>query len=117
MGDLNKKAYDCATDNLISDIKHAVDIRAFPISLTAGSKGIIKRGQVIDIADGKFKMHESGGKVNCIVAEGTEYSETDDNVICPVYITGDFNMSALISEVELTDNDIEVFRGLGIFVK
>lgn len=117
MGNLNKKAYESSFDNLISDIKHQVDVRAIPVTLTPGSAGVIKRGQVIDLDEGACKLHTSGGTANCIVAEDTEYGESDSTVTCAVYITGDFNKSAIISDVEITDSDIERLRGLGIFIK
>lgn len=111
-----KKAYEIGSDNLILD-GHPQDVRNIIVDVSGkATDGTVNRGQVIDLTDNVYKEHAEAGDVNCIVAESVEYKATDSSVVVPCYITGSFRKSALSTEVELTDTDVERFRELGIIL-
>ena len=114
---LNKEVYTVNKDNLVYDSSHPIDAKNMPVTVTAGTVGIIRRGQVLDFVEGKYKLHESSGTVSAIVAETISYTAEDTIVAVPAYISGTFRKSACITETELTDSNIEEFRSKGIYLK
>ncbi len=114
---LNSEIYRMEHDTLIADLTHPQDVRMVSVSLTKGAPGTIVRGQVLDLAEGSYICHAEQGTANCIVAENTDYTEADEKVNCPVYVSGTFMESGLVSAVDLTDADVENLRGVGIYVK
>lgn len=114
---LNKKVGEIVPDRLIYDTTHPVDGKNAVVNLDGGSAGVLKRGQVID-CDGKdCRIHAENGKVSYIVAEDTEYSKEDTEVVVQVYTTGSFRYDACIADPALTDADLDSFRSVGIYLK
>lgn len=114
---LFEKVHEEKKDNLIYDYLRLIDSRAVTLTLTGDTAGTVRRGQVIDFDAGRYSLHATGGTANCIVAESTEYAKGDTEVVVPVYISGDFRTSAVLSDVELTDTDTESLRGFGVVLK
>ncbi|MCM1045629.1 MAG: hypothetical protein NC417_08975 [Candidatus Gastranaerophilales bacterium] len=115
---LNKEAYAMGKDKLVYDAKHPIDGAAVRVAISADGSGEIKRGQVLDCADGVYRVHAEGGTVSVIAAEDTSYSPSDDTEITvAVYTSGTFRASEVIADPELTAGDVEVFRAKGIYLK
>jgi len=115
---LNENLGETKPDALIYDFTRPLDGRVVEVEITAGGKGgTLERGQVLDLKDGSYTVHAEGGTANVIVSESTEYSGEDAVVSVPVYISGSFRQSALVSGAELSAGDIEQLRGVGIIVK
>lgn len=116
---LNEKVGNMLYDHLVYDGSHPVDAKNVTVTLTKGTAGTIKRGQVIDFtsADGKYKVHAASGVVNCIAARDAQYTAEDENVVVSAYISGPFRKDALIATPALTAADVETFRTNGIFLK
>ena len=111
-----KKEYEVGSDDLILK-GQPINYANVSVKLTAGSSGVIHRGQVLDrTEDGEYELHTVGGAANCIVETDTEYAEDDDAVIVTVFTTGSFRTTALISDVEITDEDAEMLRDVGIIL-
>lgn len=114
---LNKEVYTVNRDNLIYDSSHQIDAKNISIAVQAGTAGNIKRGQIIDFKDGSYEVHAEGGTVSVIAAETTPYTADDTDISVPVYISGSFRKSECITDVELTEQDVEEFRSKGIYLK
>lgn len=114
---LNKQAYAVERDRLVYDAKHPVDGAAVPVKITAEEDGVIKRGQVLDCADGEYSVHAANGEASVIVAEDTDYAADDTEITVSVYISGSFRASEVIADPELTAGDMEALRGKGIYLK
>lgn len=114
---MNKDAYSVQPDRLIYDGRHPVDAKNVVVSITAEDGGVIKRGQIIDEADGVYKLHAEAGVPSCIAAEDVEYVADDTDVIVPCYITGTYHADAVIASPELTESNVEALRANGIFLK
>ena len=114
---LNKEAYVVEKDKLVYDAKHPIDAAAVRVKITAGESGVIRRGQVLDCAGGVNSVHAADGSVSAIAAEDTSYVTGDTEITVAAYISGTFRASEVIAEPELTDGDIEAFRGKGIYLK
>ena len=117
MNILNGFLGESEKDRLIYDGSHPVDAVNVRVSVPEDTDGVLKRGQVIDYADGAYSVHVASGEVSCIVAEETEYAAGETEVTVPVYISGTYRKSACITDVELTAADLEVFRSKGIYLK
>lgn len=115
---LNENKGEMRSDALIYDSTHPLNGSIVSVEIASGGKGgTLERGQVLDLKDGSYAVHAEGGTANVIVAETTEYSVEDDTVSVPVYISGSFRRRALVSDTELSAEDIEQLRGVGIIVK
>lgn len=111
-----KKEYEVGSDDLVLK-GYPINYANVSVKITAGSSGVIKRGQVLDRnEDGEYELHKAEGIANCIVESDTEYGKTDDSVIVTVFTTGPFRKTALVSDVELTDADTETLRDVGIIL-
>ena len=114
---LNKVAYAVMNDKLIYDGIHPIDGGAVEVKTPEGTGGI-KRGQIIDVtADGEYVLHADKGTPSVIAAENVEYAEDEDTVTVPIYISGTFRKSEVISDVELTAGDLETLRSKSIYLK
>jgi hypothetical protein len=111
---MNKELYTVGEDSLIYDGTYAVDAKNIQVSISETEPGVIKRGQVLDEADGTFSIHKNGGKPSCIVAEDTSYAVDDTDIIVPCYISGCFWADKV---TELTVAEREVLRSKGIILK
>ncbi len=114
---LNRVVGDTVHDHLIYDATHPIDTNNVVVTVTGGEAGTLERGQVIDYADGAYGVHQESGEVSSIVAETTEYTESDTEVVVPVYTSGTFRASECITGVELTTADLETFRSKNIYLK
>lgn len=114
---LNKAAYEVEKDNLVYDGSHPFDGATVKVTVPTESVGIIRRGQVLDFADGTYSLHAESGTTSAIVSVSTPYAEDDTEVIVPVYFSGTFRKSACITDVELTVTDVEALRSKGIYLK
>lgn len=115
---LNENIGEMKPDTLIYDATQRLDARVVEVEVASGGKGgTLERGQVLDLKDGAYVIHEEGGAANVVVAESTEYSGEDDAVSVSVYISGSFRRSALVSDAELAPGDVEKLREVGIIVK
>lgn len=116
--ELNREAYKVDGDRLIADIKPDVIADAVTVTVPEkGKAGVIARGTVIDSSENGYAVHSEGGTVSRIVAEDTPYGEADSDVVCATYLAGPFTLDALITDVELTQEDVELFRKNGILLK
>lgn len=113
---LSNEEYTVDKDKLIYDSYKIIDATNVPVQVPEGS-GILKRGQVIDFDDEKYKPHVENGTPNRIIATDTPYGEDDSEVVATTYISGDFRESACITGVELTVTDKENLRKSGIVLK
>ena len=116
---LNRPAYTVEKDRLIYDGTYPIDGDAVPVTITADTDGVIKRGTIIDFDETtrKYTIHKEGGTPNRIAAEDTEYVASDTVVIVPNYAGGTFRTSEVAADPELTGVDIEALRGVGISTK
>lgn len=116
---LNEKAYESATDGLIYDFCRPLDIINKEVTIDDESDGVVERGTVLDFdkTTKTYKVHEADGVAAGIVAAKTEYTSGDDEVIVPVYVSGNFKTSGCISNVDLDETDKENLRTFGIFLK
>lgn len=112
---VNNEVYTMEKDSLVYDMSHPRDAKN--ITLASSGAGVIKRGQVVDYADGAYTLHAEGGVAAGIVAADTAYTAEDTEITVPVYISGTFRASACISGVELTTADTENLRSKGIYLK
>lgn len=117
MGLMNKDAYSVQPDRLVYDGRQPVDARNVVVSVTSEEDGVIRKGQVIDEAEGIYKLHAAGGAPSCIAAEDVEYAADDTDVIVPCYITGTYHADAVTASPELTESDMETLRAKGIILK
>ncbi len=117
MKQMNKEVYNVEPDGLIYDFCRPVDAININVTLEAGKGGILKRGQLIDFADGSYTPHQADGAANCIVSDDTVYTATDNSVVVSVYICGNFRTDRVISDVDLTETDIDNLRIHGILLK
>lgn len=114
---MNKDAYSVQPDHLIYDGRQPVDARNVVVSITPEEDGVIRKGQVIDEAEGVYKLHAEAGVPSCIAAEDVEYAVDDTDVIVPCYITGTYHADAVIASPELTESNMETLRAKGIILK
>lgn len=116
---LNEKVGNVMYDKLIYDGTHPIDAKSVTVTLTGGTAGVFKRGQVLDLdaTKNENKVHAASGSVNCIVAQDTDYTAEEKSVVVPVYLSGSFRQDAVVTDVELTAADVEKFRSLGIYLK
>ncbi len=114
---LNNTAYKVEKDNLIYDSKHPVDVDNIVIKIAAEEAGEIRRGQLIDYANGEYSVHAMGGEASCIAAETTSYAADDTEIIVPCYISGTFNTRAVTANPEVTAADVEALRSKNIYLK
>lgn len=114
---LNRVVGDTEHDHLIYDGSHPIDVRNVVVTIAGGEAGTLKRGQVIDYANGAYSVHQESGEVSSIVAETTEYAESDTEVVVSVYTSGTFRIGECITDVELTTADLETFRSKNIYLK
>ncbi len=117
MGLLNKNSYKVEADHLIYDTTHPVDAKNVQVLITPMDAGVIERGQIIDVSEGTYTLHEESGTPSCIAAENVTYTEDDTDVIVPCYITGAFHAKRVIASPELTETDVETLREKGIILK
>lgn len=114
---LNKLAYTMEKDKLIYDAKHPIDVITVPLTITADTDGVIRRGQLVDCADGAYSVHAAGGEASAIVAEDTSYAADDTEITTVVYISGSFRASEVVADPEIDVADIETLRDKGIYLK
>lgn len=114
---LNKQAYAMEKDKLVYDTKHPIDATPVKVTITADESGIVKRGQLLDYNDGEYSLHTEGGEASAIVAEDTSYEAKDTEITIVVYISGTFRTSEIIADPDITEVDVEVLRGKGIYLK
>ena len=114
---LNKEAYEMKKDSLLYDGRHPFDVSNVQVKLTPTEAGVIRRGQVIDCANGDYSIHAEGGEASAIVAESTSYAMDDTDVSVTVYTSGTFRASEVLAAPDLTDADVEALRGKGIYLK
>ncbi len=117
MEQLNKEAYRMEPNSLIYDFHRPIDAKNIVIGLTAGKEGVLKRGQLIDFADGTYTLHTEGGVANCLVSDDVSYTAADTEVVASVYISGNFRANKVITDVELTETDADNLRIHGICLK
>lgn len=117
MKELNKEAYQVEPNELIYDYIQPIDAKNIVIELPGGTAGILERGQVIDFADGVYKPHAEDGSANCLVSDDVAYTEDDTEVVAAVYISGNFRTSKVVTDVGLTETDLDNLRIHGIILK
>lgn len=113
MAKYNEKLGTVAHDNLVADI-HVKQVIGSG-TITAGA-GLLKRGTVMSLADGKLSVMKSGGAPYGILCDDVDATQA---TVAEVYLTGKFNKNALIvaSGYTLTDADIKALRDGGIFIE
>lgn len=114
---LNRPAYAVEKDKLIYDAKHPIDAGTVQLTIIADTNGVIRRGQLLDCADGVYSIHAAGGEASVIVAEDTSYASDDTEITVVVYSSGTFRASEIIADPEIEAADVETLRGKGIYLK
>lgn len=117
MRELNREAYRMEPNPLIYDFYRQIDAKNVVIKLTDAKAGVLKRGQLIDFADGEYTPHTEGGAANCLVSDDVSYKETDTEVVVSVYISGNFRANKVITDAVLTETDADNLRIHGICLK
>lgn len=117
MEQLNKTAYAVNPDRLIYDGKHPIDATVLTVTLDGRSAVTIKRGQIIDTADGKYSIHAESGEPCAISEETITVEPGTTEVQVQAYISGPFRADAVIASPELTDADVQKLRDKGIYLK
>lgn len=117
MKTLNDEAYRMEPNPLIYDFYRQIDAKNVVIKLPGGKTGVLKRGQLIDFADGEYSIHAENGVANCLVSDDVYYADTDTEVVASVYISGNFRKNKVITDAELTETDADNLRIHGICLK
>lgn len=99
-------------DGLIVDINPPADV--FAVKVKAG-QGVLKRGSLMSLADGKVSLMNTGGTANCILAEDVDATEAVNGL---AYRTGHFAVDKLIvaEGYKITAADKEALRDVGILL-
>lgn len=116
---MNREVYEVGQDDLLYDSSHQRDASNVNLKVPAGKAGTLKKGQIIDfVASTKeYESHVESGSASCILTQDTEYAADDTTVVATVYISGSFRKSKVVTDVALTDVDIETLRSKGIYLK
>lgn len=114
---LNKTAYQMEPNQLIYDFLRPIDAKNVIVKITSGKAGVLKRGQVIDFDSGMYSPHTEGGTASGLVTDDVTYDVTDENVVVSIYITGNFRALKVVTDVSLTETDVDNLRIHGIFLK
>lgn len=114
---LNETAYTIEKDKLIYDSMRLIDAANVTVTVPKEKVGTLKRGQLLDFAEGKYVVHAESGTASVIVAEETPYAADDTDITVPVYVSGNFRKSEVESDVELTAVDLENLRLKEIYLK
>jgi len=117
MAVLNREAYTVGFDSLIYDNSHPADGTVVMVTVSEGTKGTVKKGQVIDFADGAYSIHAAGGEPGVIAEESVEYGEEDTEVAVQAYTGGTLRRAMIVCDPELTDAEIETLRTKNIYLK
>lgn len=117
MQQLNTEGYSVGTDNLIAGNSQHISGRVVEIAVSAGTVTKIKRGQVIDVANGVYALHAKSGTPAAIVATTIAVEASETKVPVEVYESGEFNEMALISAEAITAADKETLREKNIILK
>lgn len=114
---LNKEVYTVGFDSLIYDNSHLADGTVAMVTVPKDQAGTIKKGQVIDVADGVYSIHASGGEPSVVAAESAEYTADDTEVAVEVYTSGALREGMIVCDPELTAEEIELLRTKNIYLK
>ena len=117
MQQLNTEGYSVGMDNLIAGNSQHISGRVVEVTVSAGTVAEIKRGQVIDVANGAYALHAKSETPAAIVATTTTVGETETKVPVEVYESGEFKETALITTEALTAADKETLREKNIILK
>lgn len=117
MQKLNAEGYTVTQDNLIAGNAQNLRGRVVEVTVTAAQVKEIKRGQVIDVSDGKYSLHAKGGTPSVIAAETVEVDQEATKVPIEVYDSGEFRELYLITSEALTAADRETLREKNIILK
>ncbi len=117
--ELVRKVGERGIDNLIAHIFPAP--QAMPVIVTG--EGTLERGTLLGTKDGEkyaIMKEEEGLKASCILCDDTPIptEKQEDGVPAAAYINGTFNKDAVKvkDEYELTFDDLDRLRSLGIFL-
>ena len=113
MSAYNKKLGEFKPDNLIANTNIKITTAAAPI--VAGA-GVLQRGTVMSLADGKLSVMKSGATPYGILTDDVDATK---EVVAEVYLTGCFCKGALrvASGYTMTAADIQALRDGGIFIE
>lgn len=117
---LNGTIVEMKPDKLIYDSKHPVDGKVVKISVSeagAAEEGTLKRGQILDLGADGYSVHAANGVPDVILAEDVSYGTGATDVYGQAYISGSFLQTACVTDVELTEADVQTLRGKGIYLK
>lgn len=124
MAKLLNTHYTTGNDNLIYDDGLPVEIANITVSQTAAeAAGEIVKGQVIDVdfddetAEATYSVHAADGVVNCIVAETEGYDVGAEEVPVTVITSGNLKADKIVTDVDLTDADLDALRKVNIVLK
>lgn len=118
MADLFKKKAEFIPDSLIADNDFPIMANGIKV---AGGQGILKRGTLVGLSNGKAYVTGSSVDSTSIGVFGVltdDIEETTEDTISTAYVTGVFNKGAIIldSSAKLDDYKEEL-RKLGIYLK
>lgn len=114
---LNTSGYTVGHDGLIYGDGQPFDGKIVEIEVAAGEVSEIKRGQIIDFAEEKYKLHATSGVPSAIAAETVQVDKSATKVQIEVYTSGTFKESGIVTAVELTSDDKETLRQKNIILK
>lgn len=115
--ELIQKAYAMTPDNLIVGNSQSLAGKIVEVEVSAGTVSEIKRGQIIDFAEGKYSLHAKSGTPSVIAAETVAVGATETKIPIGAYTSGDFNAAAIVTSEVLTAADVETLREKNIILK
>lgn len=110
-------------NNLIYDSELPVEYTTMTLAISPSADGKIDKGQVIDVAfdnstgAATYSVHAADGVPCAIVAEDEPYASSDTEVVVSVFTSGNLKASKIVTAVDLTDEDVENLRKVGIVLK
>ena len=110
-------------DNLIYDGEMPIEKDNLTLTISPSADGEIEKGQVIDVAfdestgEATYSAHAADGIPCAIVAEAEPFVSTDTSVVVTVFTAGNIKADKIVTDVDLTDADVDALRKVGIVLK
>ncbi len=114
---LNEAGYSVNHDSLVYDGSKPIDGTVLEITVPKGKVTEVKKGQIIDVAAGVYSVHAASGTPAAVAAETVEVDKDAEKVQIEAYTSGNLKRSGIISDPELTADDIEKLREKNIILK
>lgn len=112
-----------SNNNLIYDSEVPVEYENLTLTISPSEDGEISKGQVIDVAfddetgEAAYSVHAASGVPCAVVAKAEPYVSTDTSVVVSVFTSGNLKADKIVTAVDLTDEDVNNLRMVGITLK